>query len=220
MANTREYEQVADDNVRSLLADMTTGYRERLGRMLRERSLGYGDVLLSSGQKSNYYFDCKLTTLDPEGAYLTGHAVMEGLKEMGLQPEAIGGMTMGADPIVSATIVVSSLEKKSLPGFLIRKEPKEHGKRKQIEGFNVSGREVVIIDEVCTTGKSIFEAIDAVIEEKGHVIGIISLLDREEGGSIELRKRNYNYHSIFTARQLMDEDKASPKEQREVSRGR
>lgn len=222
MGDIRDHgQQEGYDNLRVLLANMTKGYREQLGRMLREKSLVYGDVLLSSGQKSNYYFDCKLTTLDPDGAYLTGHAFVEAFRQMSLDPSAIGGMTMGADPIVSATIVVSKLEKQPLPGFLIRKEHKEHGKRKRIEGFNVSGQDVVIIDEVCTTGKSIIEAIEAVKEEDGNVIGIISLLDREEGGSDQLRKQGYNYHSIFTARDLMSPGQSGASiEDREVSQDR
>jgi len=224
MGNVHGYthEQAGHGKLDTLLSNMVENYRERLAKMLRKESLSFGEHRLSAGQMSGYYFDCKLTTLNAEGALLTGHCFLEKLREMGIKPDAIGGMTMGADPIVSATIVVSNLppHKEPLPGFLIRKEPKEHGKKKKIEGFNVSGRQVVVIDEVCTTGKSIFEAIEAVKEENGHVIGIISLLDREEGGSDDLRKRRYNYHSIFTARELMDGEIASPEESQKVSHGR
>jgi len=213
MANAdHSYEtKVYDDNLRGLLAHMAENYKERLAKMLREKSLSFGPHRLSAGQMSDYYFDCKLTTLDPEGAFLTGHCILELLDELNLNPDAIGGMTMGADPIISATAVISYLEKqrRPLPGFLIRKEPKEHGKGKQVEGFDVSGKRVVIIDEVCTTGGSIFEAIDAVTKQNAQIVGIISLVDREEGGSDELRKRRYNYHSVFTASRLLAEEPKS-----------
>jgi orotate phosphoribosyltransferase len=192
-------------NSRGLLADMASDNKERLAKMLRQKSFSFGNFRLSSGQESKYYFDCKLTTLDPEGAFLTGAAVMEAIDELALAPEAIGGMTMGADPIVSATIVASHMLGAPLPGFLIRKEHKEHGKQKRIEGFDVSNKRVLIIDEVCTTGKSIFEAIEAVQNENGEILGVVSFVDREEGGSEEIRKRGYRYKSIFTARQLVEE---------------
>jgi orotate phosphoribosyltransferase len=193
---------MAYDSIRSLFLTMVTGYRDRLAKMLGEKSLSFGAHKLSAGQMSDYYFDCKLTTLDPLGALLTGHCILEKLDEIGLTPDAIGGMTMGADPIVSATVVVSQVLGRPLPGFLIRKEAKEHGKKNQIEGFDVADKKVVIIDEVCTTGGSILEAIAAAKKASGEIIGIISLVDREEGGSRALLEQGYNYHSIFTGRLL------------------
>ena len=184
---------------------MVTGHRERLAQLLRTKSLVRGEITLSSGQKSDYYLDCKLTTLDPKGALLTGYAVLELLDEMRVRPDAIGGMSMGADPIVSATAVVSEIEGRPLPGFLIRKEPKKHGRRKQIEGMEQLFRKVVIADEVCTTGASTKEAIDAAEREGCEVVAVISLVDREEGGS-EMLRAKYNYRSIFTARELLAED--------------
>jgi orotate phosphoribosyltransferase len=110
---------------------------------------------------------------------------------------------MGADPVVSAAIVVSELEKRPLPGFLVRKEAKKHGRQKQIEGVeDVRGKQVAIVDEVCTSGGSTQEAIDAVEREGAKVVAVISLVDREEGGSESLRKK-YNYRSVFTARELL-----------------
>jgi orotate phosphoribosyltransferase len=163
---------------------------------------------LSSGKKSDYYLDCKLTTLDPEGSRLTGYAMLELLDELGVKADAIGGMSMGADPIVSATTVASAIERRPLPGFLIRKEPKGHGRRKQIEGMEKTrGKHVVIVDEVCTTGASTQEAIDAAEREGCEVIAVISLVDREEGGS-EMLRAKYNYRSIFTARELLNEESA------------
>src|SRR5271157_6025059 len=184
-------------------------HREDLANLLRTRSLVRGEFTLSSGKKSNYYLDCKLTTLHPEGALLTGYCVLELLDEMGIKPDAIGGLSMGADPLVTAAGVVSEIEKRPLPGFLVRKEAKKHGRQKQIEGLDdPRGKKVVIVDEVCTTGGSTREAIDAAEREGCEVVGVISLVDREEGGS-EMLRAKYNYRSIFTARELLAEDSAS-----------
>jgi orotate phosphoribosyltransferase len=180
-------------------------HREQLANLLRAKSLVRGEFTLSSGKKSNYYLDCKLTTLDPEGALLTGYCVLELLDEMGVKPEAVGGLSMGADPLVTAAGVVSAIEKRPLPGFLVRKKAKEHGRQKQLEGMeNPRGTKVVIVDEVCTTGGSTKEAIDAAEREGCEVVAVISLVDREEGGSEALRAK-YNYRSIFTARELLAE---------------
>ena len=185
-----------------------TSHRQQLAVLLRRKSLVRGDFALSSGKKSSYYLDCKLTTLDPEGALLTGYCLLELLDEMGVKPDAIGGLSMGADPLVTAAGVVSALEKRPLAGFLVRKEAKKHGRQRQIEGFeNPFGKKVVIVDEVCTTGGSTQEAIDAAEREGCQVIAVVSLVDREEGGSDALRAK-YNYRSIFTARELLAE---SPK---------
>jgi orotate phosphoribosyltransferase len=178
-------------------------HREQLANLLRAKSLVRGDFTLASGKKSHYYLDCRLTTLDPEGARLTGYGVLELLDEMGVKPDAIGGLSMGADPVVSAAIVVSAIEKRPLQGFLVRKEAKGHGRKKQIEGMEETrGKRVAIVDDVCTTGGSTQEAI---AEREGcRVVAVISLVDREEGGSEALRAK-YNYRSIFTARELLGE---------------
>jgi orotate phosphoribosyltransferase len=184
-------------------------HREQLADLLRAKSLVRGEFTLASSKKSDYYLDCRLTTLDPEGALHTGYCVLELLDEMGIKPDAIGGLSMGADPLVTAAGVVSAIEKRPLPGFLVRKKPKEHGRQKQIEGMeNPHGKKVVIVDDVCTTGGSTQEAIDAVEREGCEVIGVISLVDREEGGS-EMLRAKYNYRSIFTARELMKQDDKS-----------
>jgi orotate phosphoribosyltransferase len=183
-------------------------HREQLARILRTKSLVRGDFVLSSGQKSNYYLDCKLTTLDPEGAFLTGHCILELLDSMGVKADAIGGLSMGADPVVSAAVVASHSLGKPLPGFLVRKERKKHGRQKQIEGISGPLRKVVIVDEVCTTGGSTQEAIDAAEGEGYEVVADISLVDREEGGS-DILRRKYNYRSIFTARELMEDGQPS-----------
>jgi orotate phosphoribosyltransferase len=179
-------------------------HRSQLAALLRKKSLVRGEFVLTSGLKSNYYLDCKLTTLDPEGAFLTGHCVLQALESMGVKADAVGGLSMGADPVVSATIVVSHVERKPIPGFLVRKEPKKHGRQKQIEGISAPVHKVVIVDEVCTTGKSTIEAIEAAEAAGYEVVAVISLVDREEGGSETLRAK-YNYRAIFAARELMVE---------------
>ena len=184
-------------------------HRNQLANLLRAKSIKRGDFTLASGKKSSYYLDCRLTTLDPEGALETGYCVLELLDEMHIQPDAIGGLSMGADPVVSAAIVVSALEKRPVQGFLVRKEAKGHGRKKQIEGMeHTLGKRVVIVDDVCTTGGSTLEAIEAVTREGCEVIAVISLVDREEGGS-EMLRAKYNYRSVFTARELLDEQSAS-----------
>jgi orotate phosphoribosyltransferase len=179
-------------------------HRAQLAQLLRSKSLMRGDFTLSSGKKSNYYLDCRLTTLDPEGAFLTGYVVFELLGEMGVKADAIGGLSMGADPIVSATILVSYLEKKPIRGFLVRKERKAHGRQKRIEGLEGPVERVVIVDDACTTGASTQDAIDAAEEAGYKIAAVISLVDREEGGS-EMLRAKYNYRSIFTARELLGE---------------
>ena len=180
-------------------------HRQQLADHLRSKSIMRGEFTLASGKKSNYYLDCRLTTLAAEGALFTGYCILELLDEMKIKPDAIGGLSMGADPVVSAAIVVSAIERRPLQGFLIRKEPKDHGRQKQIEGMeNPRGKKVVIVDDVCTTGGSTQQAIDAAEREGCEVIAVISLVDREEGGSDILRAK-YNYRSIFTARELLSE---------------
>jgi orotate phosphoribosyltransferase len=179
-------------------------HRSQLAALLRKKSLVRGEFVLTSGLKSNYYLDCKLTTLDPEGAFLTGHCVLQTLESMGATADAVGGLSMGADPVVSAAVLVSHLEHKPLPGFLVRKEPKKHGRQKQIEGISGPVRKVLIVDEVCTTGKSTIEAIKAAEAEGFEVVAVISLVDRLEGGSAAIGAR-YNYRAIFTAAELMSE---------------
>jgi orotate phosphoribosyltransferase len=179
-------------------------HRAELAGLLRKKSLVRGDFTLSSGKKSNYYLDCRLTTLDARGALLTGYCILELLDDMHVRPEAIGGLSMGADPVVSAAIVVSAIESRPIPGFLVRKEAKKHGRQKQIEGMeSLQGKQVVIVDDVCTTGGSTLEAIAAAEQAGAQVIAVMSVVDRQEGGSDALRAQ-YNYRSVFTARELLN----------------
>ncbi len=187
-------------------------HKNQLKQLLRRKSLVRGTFTLASGRVSDYYIDCKLTTLDPEGAVLTGYTVLEMLEESGIHADAIGGPPIGAHPIVVAVAAVSHLRAKlegkgkPLPAFLIREQHKSYGLQKQIEGIDVKTiSKVVIIDEVCTTGKSTREALKVVEAAGLQVVAVMSLVDREEGGSESLR-RDYTYLPIFTARELRQDD--------------
>lgn len=170
---------------------------ERLLELVKEKSFLYGDFTLSSGLKSSYYFDGRLTTLWPEGAYLVGKMMFELVKDAGI--EAIGGPTMGADPMVAAVALVSHLEGKPIPAFMVRMQPKKHGTQRYIEGHLPPGGRVAIVDDVITTGGSVFRAIEAVEAEGCRVGRVVVLLDRNQGGADELRRRGYSFAALLRA---------------------
>ena len=183
---------------------MTTDRGEIATRLLElalERgAIRYGDFTLSSGRKSSYYFDGRLLSLDPEGAYLLGHALLPLLTDAGV--EAVGGPTLGADPIVAAVATASWSAKggRPMPAFIVRKEAKGYGMGQMIEGpLPPAGASVAIVDDACTTGGSLFHAIDAA-EDAGYRIGlVVAVLDRNEGGSDAIRQRGYRFASLLTA---------------------
>src|SRR3954471_12338602 len=127
----------------------------QLRDIIRKRSLRIGDFTLSSGKKSSYYLDCRMTTLDARGALLIGRIILQRIREYKLHAEAIGGLTMGADPIATAVAVVSAIESQPIQAFIVRKEAKGHGAQKLIEGYGGKpGSRVIVVDDVCTTGGS------------------------------------------------------------------
>ncbi len=156
--------------------------RERLRQLLREHSLRFGDFTLASGRKSHYYFDSKRTTLLAEGAYLAARQVLREFRRHHIEAEAIGGMTLGADPVVCAAAALSWAEGKPVHAFLVRKESKEHGTARRVEGNLAPGSRVVIFDDVVTTGGSTLRAIEAAEQEGLRVVAVVCLVDREEGG--------------------------------------
>jgi orotate phosphoribosyltransferase len=160
-------------------------------------ALAYGDFVLSSGARSSYYFDGRLLTLDPEGAYLIGQELLQQALASGAG--AIGGPTLGADPIVASVVVASFLEGRPVRGFLVRAEPKKHGARRLIEGPLEPGSRAVIVDDVCTTGGSLFRAIAAAEEAGCQVVHVAAVLDRREGGSQELLRRGYPFTALLEA---------------------
>jgi orotate phosphoribosyltransferase len=174
-----------------------------LREIIRRKSLRVGDFTLSSGKKSSYYLDCRMTTLDPRGALLIARLILEGLRKHNIQADAIGGLTMGADPIATAVAVVSGLEGKPLPAFLVRKETKAHGTQRSIEGYDGKpGARVVVVDDVCTTGASTLTAAEKAEEAGYKVVAAFCVVDREEGGT-ELIAKRYPFYPLFTAKELL-----------------
>ena len=168
--------------------------REQLLSILAAKSFRLGDFRLSSGGRSDYYVDCRTTTLDALGALLTARVVLDEIRARGWAPEAVGGMTLGADPMVAAVAMLSAQEGQSrgdageerrrafIHGFLVRKAEKAHGTSQRVEGFRKPGARVVILDDVCTTGTSTVQAIEAAQETGFQVVGVLCLVEREEAG--------------------------------------
>jgi orotate phosphoribosyltransferase len=172
--------------------------RQELLRLLATKSFKLGDFKLSSGGTSDYYLDCRTTTLDARGAQLTGQVFLEEIRARGWNPQAIGGLTMGADPIVVAVAVASG----TIHGFLVRKAEKQHGTGQRIEGFREKGARVVIVDDVCTTGASTVQAIQAAHEFGFEVVGVMCLVEREEAcgrASVEKAAAPAPFVALFTA---------------------
>jgi orotate phosphoribosyltransferase len=172
--------------------------RQKLLSTLAHKSFRLGEFKLSSGGTSDYYIDCRTTTLDAKGARLTGEVFVEEIRQRAWKPQAIGGLTMGADPIVVAASVVSG----ELHGFLVRKADKQHGTGQRIEGFREKGARVVIVDDVCTTGASTIQAIEAAREFGFEVVGAMCLVEREEAGgrpNVDKAAAPAPFVSIFTA---------------------
>jgi len=199
---------------------MTTS-RQRLLEILGEKSFHLGQFTLSSGGTSDYYIDCRATTLDADGARLTGRVILDTIRAYGWNPHAIGGMTLGADPIVVAAAVLSAqqMQVRSSPvqpdlpawrinGFLVRKAEKAHGIAQRIEGFCEPGASVVIVDDVVTTGASTIAAIEAARSAGMKVVGVLCLVEREEAGGcadIERVAHPAPFAAIFKASEVRAE---------------
>jgi len=178
--------------------------RERLKRVILNKSLLRGEFILASGAKSNYYLDLRRTTLDPEGCHLVGAVIFEMLKDTGIQ--AVGGPTLGADPMVAAVAEASFRGGKPIPAFIVRKAQKDHGTGKLVEGLDITGLDVAIIEDVVTKGGSVNNAIRAAVESGARVRMVITIVDRLQGGADSLKalayelKQNYMFTPIFTIR--------------------
>jgi orotate phosphoribosyltransferase len=172
--------------------------RQELLELLARKSFRLGQFQLSSGGTSDYYIDCRTTTLDARGAQLVGEVFLDEIHEQRWEADAIGGLTMGADPIVVAVAVTSG----TLNGFLVRKAEKQHGTGQRIEGFREKGARVVIVDDVCTTGSSTVQAIEAAREYGFEVVGAMCLVERQDAHgrpSVEKAAAPASFVSIFTA---------------------
>jgi orotate phosphoribosyltransferase len=178
--------------------------RQELLQLLARKSFRLGEFKLSSGGTSDYYIDCRTTTLDARGAQLVGQVFLDAIRERGWNADAIGGLTMGADPIVVAVAVTSG----NLNGFLVRKAEKQHGTGRRIEGFSEKGARVVIVDDVCTTGSSTVQAIEAAREYGFDVVGAMCLVEREDAHgrpNLEKAAAPAKFVSIFTAADVRKE---------------
>ncbi|MGP8201869.1 MAG: orotate phosphoribosyltransferase [Limisphaerales bacterium] len=183
--------------------------RTELLDILRAKSVFHGDFTLSSGAKSNYYIDCRLTTLDARGAWLIGqlmHAlVRREEKSRGLRIDAVGGLTMGADPVALATGMISCWagDAEVLRMFCVRKAPKGHGQTKLIEGNFRAGDTVAVVDDVVTSGNSTITAINAVVQEGGRVAFAAVLVDRQEGGREKIAALGIPLLALFQRDELL-----------------
>jgi orotate phosphoribosyltransferase len=178
--------------------------KERLGEIILERSFKYSDnppFTLASGRQSNFYFNCKPTTLDPEGMNLIGAIIFDMVK--GSAITAAGGLTLGADPIANALSVISFQKGKPIKSFIVRKDVKDHGTKSAIEGNVQAGDKVLIIDDVITTGGSTITAIEQVRKAGLIVESVITLIDREEGGRENIVKLVEKVDSVFSRTEIM-----------------
>jgi len=177
----------------------------RLKQILLEKSYRKGSFTLTSGKTSDFYIDGKQTTLSAEGAYLCGKLIFELIQSEGNNIQAVGGMTLGADPLVTAVSIVSYLEKKPLPAFIVRKEAKGHGTGNYIEGLGnmTPGCHVALVEDVVTTGGTLLKVIDRV-EQQGFKVGlVVTVVERQEGGTDILAEAGYKLESIFTKEELL-----------------
>jgi orotate phosphoribosyltransferase len=192
----------------------TPSQTQQLLSILARISFRLGQFKLSSGGTSDYYVDCRTTTLHAEGGRLTGNAILELLEEKGIDAEAVGGLTMGADPIVSNVATASAWRAQSRPaaplvhGFLVRKAEKAHGTGRRIEGFCREGARVVIVDDVCTTGASTIHAIEAAREAGMVVAAVVCIVEREEANgrpAVEAAAKDAPFLRLFTANDVRAE---------------
>ena len=173
--------------------------RRNLRDLLDHRSARTGEITLTTGAKSNFYFDCKPVTLSADGAYLVGMAFLDALERLPERPQAVGGLTHGADPIVSAMVVLSHVRGCPIDGFYVRKEPKRHGTKSRIENPPAPGARVVIVDDVVTSGGSLLRAVEEARSAGCEVVGVLALVDREEqGGAARIRESVDAYIPLYT----------------------
>ena len=180
------------------MTDIQAEIRRELRDLLDTRAARTGEITLSTGAKSNFYFDCKPVTLSADGSYLVGTAFLDALDKLPGRPEAVGGLTHGADPIVSAMVVLSHVRKRPIQGFYVRKEAKRHGTKRRIENPPESGAKVVIVDDVVTTGGSLLQAVQEAREAGCEVVGAMALVDRgEQDGEANIRRVVDTYIPLY-----------------------
>ena len=177
--------------------------RTRLLDLLAQRSARRGSFTLASGRQSDLYIDCRLTTMHPEGLSLIGPAGLHALGERGWHPDSVGGLTLGADPVSYAIAYASQLAGMPTRAFTVRKEAKMHGTGKLIEGAYLEGDRVVVIEDVITTGGSALKAVEAIRAAGGVVVGVLSVVDREEGGREAIEAAGLEVASLALASEIV-----------------
>ena len=176
--------------------------RARLVDLLRERSLTRGDFVLASGKRSSYYIDARRTTMSGRGQALIGTLGLAALRDRGWTPRAVGGLTLGADPVAYAIAHAARLAGDPLDAFTVRKQTKTHGTGRRIEGCFAAGDAVVVIEDVITTGRSTLDAIGAARSGGGQVLGVLAVVDREEGGRREIEAAGFPVAVLVTVSDL------------------
>ena len=168
--------------------------------MLKDKSLEIRPVVLSSGRKSDYYMDCKRVTLSPEGAYLTGKLMLEMIRP---EVNAVAGLTLGADPIVSSVSILSHLDNRGLAGLIVRKEPKKHGTMSYVEGPALpKDAKVAVVEDVVTSGASLIRAMDRIEAAGYRPVQALAILDRQEGGRQAIKERGFDLQALFNREDL------------------
>ncbi len=174
--------------------------KTKLMELVRQKALRFGQFTLASGKKATYYLDGKQVTLDPEGARLVGEGLLELMAAAGPMPAAVGGMSIGADPITAAVVTMSAVRGTPMRGFMVRKESKGHGTNQFVEGPVQPGEQVVIVEDVVTTGGSSLQAIERVEAFGLKVVRVLAIIDRMEGGAGAFQQRGYPFASLLTIR--------------------
>jgi orotate phosphoribosyltransferase len=175
--------------------------REELKEILKKRSVLKGDFTLTSGKKSTYYVNGKMTTLNARGLYLSAKLLFDRFD--GLTYDGFAGPTIGADPIIGALLALSAQKGLEKEGLLIRKEPKGHGTKSLIEGNLANGMPVILLEDVATTGGSLLKAAKAIEDGGGTVVAVFTIIDREEGATAALAQAGYRFSSLFKVKELL-----------------
>jgi len=184
---------------------MDQAHRDQLRQMLLDRSMRFGEFVLSSGATSNYYIDVRKTSLHPQGLRLISQLFYELMQHE--EVTAIGGLTLGADPLVAGLMLYSAEKGRPLEGFLVRRTTKDHGLRGQVEGNLAGHKKVIILDDVITSGESSLIAAEAAESYKADVTRILAVVDREQGATQTFQQRGYPFSSLFSIGELLPAEK-------------
>lgn len=183
-------------------------WRRQLLDLLRRRSVRYGDFVLASGERSSYYIDGRLTTMSGEGQWLIGRLGLATLRDAGWSPRAVGGLTLGADPVAYAMAHAAADGGAALDAFTVRKQPKDHGTGRRIEGPLEPGSDVVVVEDVVTTGSSALRAVEAVQAEGCRVVGVLCVVDRGQGGRERIAGAGLELRALVDAAELIEQSRA------------